>query len=38
MDQLMIDFENVYPNEGDEVLFFGNVVMIRFPLKKLLKH
>ena len=23
MDQLMIDFENVYPNEGDEVLFFG---------------
>ena len=23
MDQLMIDFENVYPKEGDEVLFFG---------------
>ena len=23
MDQLMIDFENVHPKEGDEVLFFG---------------
>ena len=39
MDQLMIDFKNIYPREGEEVLFFGkkdgNIIRVENIAKKI---
>ena len=38
MDQLMVDFGDINPEVGEEVLFFGDKENNNFPLEKIAKE